>query len=139
MGLMLISRACFVEWKAAYALYSLPGTAADRSVTRASLMEVFRGDDDDKCSCKSAVTGNRVQRGLCYYKNKVCVCLCARTVLCILVQMVKEGLVEPSLFWLAVKQSLSLSSSICSRSVESSACCRSEPLISRLGLGDDGN
>lgn len=39
-------------------------------------MEVFGGDDDDKCSYKSAVTGNRVQRGLYYYKNKVCECAC---------------------------------------------------------------
>lgn len=42
----------FVKWTA-YVLH------AAGSVTQASLMEVFGGDDDDKCSYKSAVTVNR--------------------------------------------------------------------------------
>lgn len=51
------SRACFVKYRAVYVLYFLYLVLLP--LARASLMEVFRGDDDDKCSYKSAVTGNR--------------------------------------------------------------------------------
>lgn len=48
----------FVKWTAH--VLSPPRVRAAGSVTQVSLMEVFGGDDDDKCSYKSAVTGNRV-------------------------------------------------------------------------------
>lgn len=64
---------------------------------------------------------------------------CTGAVLFILAQMVKKGLVEPYLFWLAVKRRGFLSHSICSRSVESPARCSSRAVISRLGLRDDSN
>lgn len=68
-----------------------------------------------------------------------CVCVCVYAVLCIFVQMVKRGLVEPCLLWLAVKQRAPLSSSICLCSVESPARRSSGAVISRLGLRADSN
>lgn len=42
---------------------------------RSPLNEVFEGDDVDKCSYKSVVTGNGVKCCVHYYENKLGVCL----------------------------------------------------------------
>lgn len=103
-------------------------------VTRLPLIEATEGDYVDECSYKSAVTRNRVEHNPCYYENKVSACRCTQAVLFILAQMVKEGLVEPYLFPLAVALRAAPSLSICLGSVESPACRTSEAVISRLGL-----
>lgn len=67
---------CSVERAAACVPYFLSPPCR---ATGASLIEAFRGDDD-KCSFKSAVTGNKVQRGKCYDRKKEC--LFARRSVC---------------------------------------------------------
>lgn len=109
------------------------------SMARLPQIEATEGAYVDEYSYKSAMTQYRVQHGPRYYENKVSTRRCIWAVLFILAQMVKEGLVEPYLFLLAMALRTAPSLSICSGSVESPACRTSEAVISRLGRWNDSN
>lgn len=136
IGLALIP--AIVEHTAAANVCTVPSRAgtyhAAVSMTRLPLTEATKVNYVDECSHKSAVIRNRAQHSPCYCKNKVGACRCMREALFLSAQMVKEGLVEPSLFLLAVMLGASASLSICLGSVEFPACHTSEAVISRLGL-----